>query len=208
MPSPFFSSVSWIFSGFLDVFFEALKGPEGRRNEASRSGAGDKLGEGEIDEPRRVIPVVIVLVIAAAGWAGWRKASGPATHDGPIVLISIDTLRADHLPAYGYTQVSTPAIDALAADGVVFESAWAHSPQTFPSHASILTGRLPFEHGVRDNLGGFTLKPGEATLAEERRTGGFVSAYVLRDGEGVGVRPLRRPPAALFTGGGDRRGAA
>jgi arylsulfatase A-like enzyme len=70
-----------------------------------------------------------------------------------IVLITIDTLRADHLPAYGYAQVKTPAIDRLAAESVVFEDAVAHTPMTLPSHASILTGMLPFSHGVHDNAG-------------------------------------------------------
>jgi arylsulfatase A-like enzyme/Tfp pilus assembly protein PilF len=131
-----------------------------------------------------------VLAVAVAGWLGWRWTSAPSAHRGPIVVVLIDTLRADRLPAYGYTQVSTPVIDALAADGVLFESAWAHSPQTFPSHVSIFTGRLPFEHGVRDNLG-FTVKADEGLLAEMLRrrgyaTGGFVSAYVLRTETGIG----------------------
>ena len=109
--------------------------------------------------------------------------------DGPIILISIDTLRADHLPTYGYTKVRTPAIDALSADGVVFERAYAHAPLTLPSHASIFTGRLPFEHGVRDNIG-FNVKQGEAVLSGMLRRNGFstgavVSAYVLRKETGI-----------------------
>ncbi len=110
---------------------------------------------------------------------------------GPVVLVSIDTLRADHLPAYGSRRVRTPAIDALAADGQVFEQAYAHSPQTLPSHASILSGRLPFEHGVRDNMG-FALKPDERLLssmlgARGYETAAFVSAYVLRAATGLGA---------------------
>ena len=108
----------------------------------------------------------------------------------PIILISIDTLRADHLPIYGATSVRTPAIDALAADGIVFDNAYAHSPQTLPSHVSILSGRLPFQHGVRDNVG-FSVKPDERLLPAMLRdvgyvSGGFVSAYVLRDETGIG----------------------
>src|SRR5204863_6125378 len=73
---------------------------------------------------------------------------------------------------------------------VVFENAYAHSPQTLPSHVSILSGRLPFEHGVRDNVG-FAVKPGETMLPGLLRgqgyaSGGFVSAYVLRDETGIG----------------------
>ena len=123
--------------------------------------------------------------------AGWLLASHPrgAAQPGPIVLISIDTLRADHLPAYGYRGVATPAIDALAADGIVFEHAYAHAPQTLPSHTSILSGQLPFEHGVRDNVG-FTVKPGQRLLAEMFRdrgfqTAGFASAFVLRKESGI-----------------------
>jgi choline-sulfatase len=110
---------------------------------------------------------------------------------GPIILISIDTLRADRLPAYGYAKGRTPAIDALAADGILFERAYAHVPLTLPSHASMLTGRLPFEHGVRDNVG-FALKPSERMVQQLLRergyaTAGFVSAYVLRKETGIGA---------------------
>ena len=108
--------------------------------------------------------------------------------DGPVVFISIDTLRADRLPVYGYPRISTPNIDRLAADGVVFENAYAHSPQTLPSHTSILSGELPFEHGVRDNIG-FTVRNGQRFLQhylEEAgfTTGAFVSSYVLREQTG------------------------
>lgn len=139
---------------------------------------------------RHVILALAVAAMAGAGWIGWRFAHTTAAHGGPIVLISIDTLRADHLPAYGYRKVATPAIDALAADGLLFEQSWSHSPLTLPSHVSILTGLLPFQHGVRDNLG-FAVRTGEHTLARmlaERgfATGGFVSAYVMRKDTGIG----------------------
>src|SRR5215213_27477 len=95
-----------------------------------------------------VIMVALVLsALAARRW--WPSSYSPA--DGPIIVISIDTLRADRLPAYGYTKVRTPNIDALAAAGTTFERAYSHVPQTLPAHASILSGQLPFEHGVRDN---------------------------------------------------------
>jgi arylsulfatase A-like enzyme/uncharacterized membrane protein YozB (DUF420 family)/Tfp pilus assembly protein PilF len=108
---------------------------------------------------------------------------------GPVVLISIDTLRADRLPAYGYTGTRTPNIDALAAVGILFENAYSHSPQTLPSHASMLTGELPFAHGVRDNVG-FEVKDGQRMLQHALKdagysTGGFVSAYVLRKQVGI-----------------------
>ena len=68
----------------------------------------------------------------------------------PVILISIDTLRSDRLPAYGYAEVRTPAIDSLIDDAVLFERAYSHYPLTLPSHVSVLTGLLPDRHGVRD----------------------------------------------------------
>ncbi len=137
-----------------------------------------------------------VLACGAGLWM-WRSA---AAKPEPIILISIDTLRADHLPAYGYRGVLTPAVDALARDAIVFEQAYAHAPQTLPSHVSILSGRLPFEHGVRDNLG-FSVKPTEVLLPALLRpagfvSGGFVSAYVLRGETGL-ARAFDRYDAML-----------
>jgi len=142
----------------------------------------------------RPLRFTFILILAAFGTGlaavgGWRYARASAPISGPIIVISVDTLRADHLPAYGYTKVKTPAIDALAADGVVFERAYSHAPQTLPAHASMLSGRLPFETGVRDNAG-FTVKNGERLLPQMLRergftTGGVVSAYVLRKETGI-----------------------
>jgi len=98
----------------------------------------------------RLVVGFIVLAIVGAALAGWFVARTSAPPSGPVILVSIDALRADHLPAYGYTGVRTPAIDALAADGILFERAYAHVPLTLPSHVSLLSGRLPFETGVRD----------------------------------------------------------
>ena len=143
----------------------------------------------------RPIRFAVILVLAAVGTGlaavgGWRYARVSAPVAGPIIVISIDTLRADHLPIYGYTKVKTPAIDALAADGLVFERAYSHAPQTLPAHAALLSGRLPFENGVRDNVG-FTVKAGERMLPQLLRergfaTGGVVSSYVLRKETGIG----------------------
>ena len=142
----------------------------------------------------RSLRFIFILLFAALGTGlaavgGWRYARASAPVSGPIIVISVDTLRADHLPAYGYTRVKTPAIDALAADGAVFERAYSHAPQTLPAHASILSGQLPFETGVRDNVG-FTVKNGERLLPQMLRergfaTGGVVSAYVLRKETGI-----------------------
>ncbi|MDQ3068954.1 MAG: sulfatase-like hydrolase/transferase [Acidobacteriota bacterium] len=164
--------------------------------------------------PRRRLGLVAAalgaVIIAGVSILIWqRSGSAPSSTGGPIILISIDTLRADRLPAYGYAGTRTPNIDRLAAGGVVFENAYSHSPQTLPAHASILSGRLPFEHGVRDNIG-FTLKPDERFLQHTLKdlgyaTGGFVSAYVLRQQTGINrgfdeyddVLPAASPDAPL-----------
>jgi arylsulfatase A-like enzyme/Tfp pilus assembly protein PilF len=130
------------------------------------------------------IVVVATIAMIGAAVAGWHYARVSSPPSGPIILVSIDTLRADHLPAYGYRKVKTPAIDRLAAEGIVFERAYAHSPQTFPSHVALLSGQLPFENGVRDNAG-FTIGPNLRLLPKMLQnrgwtTGGVVSAYVLR----------------------------
>ena len=100
-----------------------------------------------------------------------------------VVLVTLDTLRADRLGCYGFRGVKTPVIDGVAADGVLFEQATSTAPMTLPSHASILTGLIPPHHGVRDN-GGFFLDAHTTTLAERLKqagwaTGAFVGAFVL-----------------------------
>ena len=127
----------------------------------------------------------MAVVLAGAAGTGCSRRSATPT----IVLISIDTLRADHLPCYGYRRVATPAIDSLARDSVRFENAYSHVPLTLPSHATLLTGLLPFANGVRDNLG-FRLAPSHATLAARLRergyaTGAAVSSWVLRSDRGL-----------------------
>lgn len=135
------------------------------------------------------ILVTVTLCGALAAFGGWRFAKASAPVNGPIVLISIDSLRADRLPAYGYPGGRAPVISALAADGIVFERAYSHVPQTTPAHASLLTGRLPFETGVRD-VAGFTLPGSIRTVAEVLRdrgfaTGGIVSSLLLRKESGL-----------------------
>lgn len=115
-----------------------------------------------------------------------QSASAQATKLQPInvVLITLDTVRADHLHCYGYEKIKTPNIDSLAASGVLFEKAVAQTPLTQPSHASMFTGTNPNVNHVRDN-GGFALQPSSITLATilQRRgwdTAGFISATVLK----------------------------
>lgn len=109
----------------------------------------------------------------------------------PVIIVSIDTLRADHLPAYGYTGVSTPNLDALRKDAILFANAYSHVPLTLPAHVSLFTGLLPFDHGVRDNLGyRLDAKKHKALAALFRdkgyATGAFVSAHVLNRATGLG----------------------
>src|SRR5437016_3408321 len=107
---------------------------------------------------------------------GWSKSPN-------VVLITIDTVRADRVGCYGYRQAHTPNLDALAREGVLFRTAVASVPLTLPSHCSILTGTYPTLHGVRDNLG-YTLgdsPPTLATLLKQKgyATAAFVGADVL-----------------------------
>ena len=113
----------------------------------------------------------------------------PAPGELNIVVVTLDTTRADRLGCYGFAGVETPNIDALAAEGVVFDAATATVPLTFPSHSSIFTGLVPPHHGVRDN-GGFFLDDARVTLAERLKAGGwttgaFVGAWVLESKWGL-----------------------
>ncbi len=106
-----------------------------------------------------------------------------------VILITVDTLRADRLRCYGYKKIETPNIDRLARDGIRFDQAIAECPVTLPSHCSILTGTYPIYHGVRDNSG-YRLPPEQITLAEVLkqqgyRTGAFVGSYVLNSRTGL-----------------------
>ncbi len=119
-----------------------------------------------------------------------RSAQALRVPDGtPVVVISIDTLRADRLPIYGYDKVATPAIDALREDAILFERAYSHIGLTLPSHSSILSGLLPIHHGVRDNIGYPFPEdiPSLPVLFQEKgfATGAFVSSYVLRSSTGL-----------------------
>jgi len=109
--------------------------------------------------------------------------------DSSVILLTIDTLRADYVGCYGSPHVKTPSLDGLAADGVLFETAYCQVPLTPPSHASILTGRYPASHGLRDFTSGQYKKgiASFATILKERgyRTAAFVSAFVLDESWGL-----------------------
>ncbi len=133
---------------------------------------------------RRFLPIALLALAAC------RREAAETFPGAPVILISVDTLRSDHLPAYGYGGVKTPNIDTLRHDAVLFQRAYSHCPMTLPSHLSILTGLLPTEHGVRNNIGyrfdGAKFRTLAAVLrAHGYRTGAAVSSYVLRSGTGI-----------------------
>ncbi len=143
---------------------------------------------------RRVSRLVLVAAVAVAAFGAvasvlWLRSTSSHVHPRRVVLISIDTLRADHLGCYGYEHARTPNIDALAREGTLFENAASATPLTLPAHSSIMTGRTPLHHGIIDNFG-FRLPPSETTLAERLEqagmaTGGFVGSFVLDSRWGI-----------------------
>ncbi|HEX3582169.1 MAG TPA: sulfatase-like hydrolase/transferase, partial [Thermoanaerobaculia bacterium] len=129
---------------------------------------------------RRVVVAAAAVVIAIAAFL---IVSRPRHERPDVILVTIDTLRADALGFAGNRRVSTPYLDSLAARGVVFTNAHAHNVVTLPSHTNILTGLYPYQHGIRDNAG-FTLDPSHPTLGRMLHdagyaTGAFVSAFPL-----------------------------
>ncbi len=121
-----------------------------------------------------------------------KERARPTFPDASVILISIDTLRADRLPLYGYTGIRTPFLDSFAKDAWLFENAYSPCPMTLPAHTTMLTGMLPPEHGVRNNIGfAFDGKAHVSLprLLKERgyATGAAVSSYVLRNETGLGA---------------------
>jgi arylsulfatase A-like enzyme/Tfp pilus assembly protein PilF len=123
------------------------------------------------------------LLLLGLALACSRTPPEPAPPPDSVLLITVDTLRADHLGTYGYKLARTPRIDALAADGVRFDDHATSAPITLPAHTSLMTGLWPPAHGVRDN-GNFRASAALATWAERMKAAGyethaFVSAAVL-----------------------------
>jgi arylsulfatase A-like enzyme/Flp pilus assembly protein TadD len=130
---------------------------------------------------------VLLLMTACGGGAKVPRLSGKAGDN--LLLIILDTTRADRIGSYGYAKAETPNIDALARSGILFSNAYTSVPLTLPSHATIFTGREPFVHGVRNN-GNYALPADENTLAEVMRTRGFgtyavVASFVLHSKFGL-----------------------
>jgi Flp pilus assembly protein TadD len=127
------------------------------------------------------------LALGAIVWARYGRlphAAFDRRADQNILLVTIDTLRADAMSSYG-GPARTPNLDRLAAGGTRFDFAHAHAVLTRPSHTSILTGTYPYEHGVRDHSG-YRLKPGTGTIASLLKQHGFAT------GAFVGGIPLER----------------
>ena len=131
------------------------------------------------------LTIVVAVAVALTTW--WRQGRDTApvfvySTEQNVLLVTIDTLRGDALGSYG-GRAATPNLDRLAHDGLQFTFAHAHAVMTLPSHTSILTGRYPFDHHVRDNAG-FRLPESARTLAEAAQergmaTGAFVGAFPL-----------------------------
>ena len=115
----------------------------------------------------------LLLLVAGCNWLHAGRTLGPS-----VLLVTIDTLRADHVGAHGAQEAATPTLDALAARGVLFEQAMAAVPLTLPSHASLLTGQYPPTHGVRHNAI-FLLADEAETVAERFSAAGFATGAVV-----------------------------
>jgi tetratricopeptide (TPR) repeat protein len=157
---------------------------QGRRKGPRAAGPGEGGRPGRRRSFVIAVAVALALAAAAAIFVWPRRGHAVRREAGlDVLLITIDTLRADALGCYGNATVETPWIDRLAAGGVRFDQAHAQNVVTLPSHANILSGRYPLDHGVRDNSG-FRFPDGIDTLATRLTgagyaTGAFVSAFPL-----------------------------
>lgn len=133
----------------------------------------------------RAASACLLVLLALA--CGCSQPADPSEYS--VVLVTLDTTRADRTGPYGYENVPTPVMDRIADEGVLFEETISQVPITLPSHSSILTGRYPASHGVRHN-GLFRLPESELSMAEifqsaGFKTGAFIGAYVLNAGYGA-----------------------
>jgi arylsulfatase A-like enzyme len=136
-----------------------------------------------------ILPVLGLVIVAVGIWLLKWCSFGPEGIRN-VLLISIDTCRADYLGCYGYQDKTTPNIDAIARQSIVFENVISPVPLTLPAHASLLTGTIPPYHGVHDNFD-YWLDDSHVTLAEILKghgfaTGAVVSAFVLDSKFGTG----------------------
>ena len=153
------------------------------RPQVSAPAAPPEKGGGPAPAPRRrprplVLAAGLALLAAAAAVFLVLRGGGESIvrdEEMNVLLITLDTTRADRLGCYGYTEGRTPHLDDLARGGVLFANAYAPVPMTLPSHASIFTGLNPTNHGVHNN-GTYVLGPGPVTLAEVLKGRGYRTA--------------------------------
>src|SRR6187551_3257071 len=158
-------------------------------------------------------PSIWLAIWTSIVFAAATACAGP-TPPRPrnLLIVTLDTTRADRLPPYGFASIDMPAIERLAREGVVFSRAMSVAPLTLPAHASLFTGLYPPHHGIRDNAAA-ALASDHQTLATRLqahgfRTGAFVGSTVLSadrglaagfdtysDGTISGSKPTRRRPA-------------
>jgi arylsulfatase A-like enzyme/tetratricopeptide (TPR) repeat protein len=157
------------------------------------SNAGPGRQERTQRTPTGLLAIACLTLFAGAGWWWLRSPAAfsvSVNSDRNVLLVTIDTLRADALGSYG-GRASTPNLDRLAAGGARFTFAHAHTVVTLPSHASILSGRYPYEHGIRDNTG-YRFDPKQPTLATALKalgfaTGAFIGGFPLDRRFGLSV---------------------
>lgn len=138
--------------------------------------------------PNRLI-LAGILFLAIAGIQGCAKEPAPFLHTN-VLLISIDTCRADHIQPYSDDKAQTPNLKAIAQDGIWFEDAVTPVPLTLPAHCSLLTGLYPIQHGVRNNynfaLSGEAITLPELFLESGYSTAGIISSILITRREGIG----------------------
>ena len=161
-------------------------GPQGREESLAETQRGVAA---RIAQRTAVLALLVTAGALALWWAmpsSSEPASAPVRQEPPglraaaggrrpnVVLVSIDSLRADHLGAYGYPRPTSPRLDRLAAEGVVFDSAWSTTTWTLPSHVSLLTALYPEVHGVTED--GLRMTADQLLLSEVLRSAGYRTA--------------------------------
>jgi arylsulfatase A-like enzyme len=126
---------------------------------------------------RGILLGLLILAVIAAVWF-FRSSTFSPTKPRRVILISIDTCRADYLSCYGFGRKTTPNIDALANESILFENVVTPSPLTLPAHSTMLTGTIPPYHGVRMNQN-YRLGDSNLTIAEILRKNGYKTGAVI-----------------------------
>lgn len=121
---------------------------------------------------------LLLFIIVAFLWQCGNSITPGPFNEAPVIIISVDTLRSDRLGTYGYQGIKTPHIDGFAEQSLVFEHAYSPCPLTLPAHATLFTGLLPPEHGIRDNSF-YDLPQNLETLAQRLSTSGYATAGIV-----------------------------